>query len=593
MQRLTSILMLFVLAPGLLMAPSALAKPAQSTPPPQFRAFWVDAFGAGIFNEAEIDQLVAQAKAANMNAIVAQVGRRGDCFCNNAMMPRTQANIAPYPFDPLQSLIDKAHAEGIEVHAWVIATAIWNSLTPPLDPNHVFNTHGPLATGYDNWIMLRSDGANRGGADYYLDPGHPDAADYIVKMYTSLVANYDIDGINFDRIRYPDYNLVISGTVVPSWGYNPVAVSRFQAATGRTDVPAPSDPQWTQWRRDQVTNIVRRVYLESYAIKPHLRISADTITYGYGPQSVGGWSSTRTYAEVLQDWRAWMEEGVLDFNLPMNYKREHYVTEPNNQQRMYHEWNEFIKDNQYDRQAAIGSAAYLNYITGTVTQVRKALEPSVAGNFAHGWVGYSYRVPDASGRPGDESRPELIMALTQPSHFDPITPPVFADPATVPDMPWKTQPTTGHVRGTVERPRGGGALDQVRVDFYSLYQWPASEQEKGRLAVEKQRQLSASEYEKIIASNKIEFIGSRVTDGKGWWGFVDLKPGLYLALVNPQQAISYPVLVLVSAGELVTIKFIAWPRAQNSLGSTGAARDIDLPGSFDPSEKQMWPNGER
>ena len=122
--------------------------------------------------------------------------------------------------------------------------------------------------------MLRSDGANRGGLDYYLDPGHPAAADYIVSMYTSVVANYDVDGINFDRVRYPDFTL---GTNVPSWGYNPVAVARFQQATGRSDVPAATDPQWMQWRREQVTGIVRRVYLESYALKPHVRVSADTI----------------------------------------------------------------------------------------------------------------------------------------------------------------------------------------------------------------------------------------------------------------------------------------------------------------------------
>ena len=332
---------------------------------------------------------MADTKAANLNAIVAQVGRRGDCFCNEASMPRTQAGISPKPFDPLGTLIEKAHAQGIEVHAWVIATTIWSSHVAPNDPKHVFNTHGPSKTGYDNWLMLRSDGRKYAGtADYLLDPGHPDAADYIVKMYTSIVQNYDVDGINFDRIRYPDTG------AGPLWGYNPVAVARFQEATGRSDVPSPDDAQWVQWRRDQVTNIVRRVYLESAVLKPGIRVSADTITYGYGPVSTtGGWEGTRTYTEVLQDWRGWMEEGILDLNLPMNYKREHYVTEGNNQQRMFDEWNEYIKDHQYGRQAAIGPAIYLNYLSGNVIQACEAFEPSAAGNYAVGWCGYSYRNP--------------------------------------------------------------------------------------------------------------------------------------------------------------------------------------------------------
>src|SRR5204863_92485 len=137
----------------------------------QLRAYWVDAFGDGIYDASQIDQLVAAVKAANMNAIVAQVVRRGDCFCNDASVPRTEAP--------------------------------------------------------------------------------------------------------------------------------------------RTDTPTNTDPQWVQWRRDRVTDVVRRIYVDSTALKPRIRISADTIAYGGGPQSQGGWNNTRTYAEVLQDWVGWMKEGIL------------------------------------------------------------------------------------------------------------------------------------------------------------------------------------------------------------------------------------------------------------------------------------------
>lgn len=494
----------------------------QATATPQFRAYWVDAFGPGLYSEAQIMKLVSDAKAANMNAIIAQIGRRGDCFCNRAIMPRTEALIAPSPFDPLQMLIDMAHAEGLEVHAWISATAIWSSPIPPKDPNHVFNTHGPSRTGYDNWIMVRYDEVNRGGVDYYLDPGHPDAADYSVRMYTSVVANYDVDGINVDRIRYPDYNL---GVNVPSWGYNSVAVARFQAVTGRADIPAPTDPAWVQWRREQITNIVRRIYLEAYAIRPAVRISADTITYGDGPESQGGWENTRAFVEVLQDWRGWMEEGIIDLLIPMNYKREHITAEPDNQRRMSEEWNEFSKDHQYRRHVAIGTGLYLNSIEGSVAQIRKALAPNSAGNYGHGWVGFSYRSPDLLASQGtrsaDEARAELTRALTQPSGYDSLTPPLFASPATVPTMGWKIQPTTGHILGRV-RTADGVPYDQVRVDLYD--------------------------------ENTEGFIGSRLTDGSGWFGFVDLAPGRYKLVVDCSGARSPCVRVTsVSGGRLAIV----------------------------------------
>src|SRR5438552_6523882 len=313
----------------------------------QLRAFWVDAFGDGLYTQAQIDQLVADVKAANLNAIVAQVVRRGDCFCNRSSLPRTSAaGVASAPFDPLQSLISAAHAQGIQVHAWIITTGIWQGPALPIDLVHAFNQHGPSANGAANWIDYRSDGASNLNNEYFIDPGNPDAAAYIVNMATSIASSYDVDGINLDRIRYPDGNLA---TNLPSWGYNPTAIARFQAATGRSDRPAASDPGWTQWRREQGTNIVRKIYLETYAIRRGIRLSADTISYGAGPQVSGGWTQTRTYAEVLQDWVGWLREGILDLNIVMDYKRDTDA----NQRLWYAQWSDFAKDQQFLRASAI------------------------------------------------------------------------------------------------------------------------------------------------------------------------------------------------------------------------------------------------
>ena len=448
----------------------------------EIRAFWVDAFGPGMYTAAEIDQLVADVKSAKMNAIVAQVVRRGDCWCDRVpAAPRTETpGVAAAPFDPLAYLVNRAHANGIQVHAWMIATAIWRGDTPPADPDHPFNLHGTSATGTANWLTRRSDGATRipGNEDWMIDPGHPDAAQWIVDVATQLVANYAIDGINLDRIRYPDGNL---GTNVPSWGYNPVAVARFQQATGRTDVPSNTDAQWVQWRRDQITQVVRKIYVESYAIRPSVRVSADTITYGSGPSSVAGFQGTRTFAEVLQDWVGWMREGILDLNIPMNYKRQADA----NQSLWYRQWSDFAKDTAYSRQVAIGPALYLNSVSDSVSQAQIARADSAGGAPSAGWVGYSYRTPDdlanAGQRSSADSRAALIAALA----------PQFTTPSAVPAMSWKTQPVTGHVHGTTT----AGA----RVD---------------------------------LTTNSGTVLRTQTADGKGWFGFVDVAPGTYRIASN-------------------------------------------------------------
>jgi len=468
--------------------PAEVSPLGQAATAGQFRAYWADAFGEGINDQGQIDALVASTKASHANAIVAQVVRRGDCFCLRSTLPVNES-IAP-GFDPLQALINTAHAQGIEVHAWVIVNAMWNSTTPPKDPNHIFNLHGPAASGRDNWVMTSSDGRTKLNDDWMLDPGNPDAAAWVANAAASIVRNYDVDGINLDRIRYPDGNLV---SLVSSWGYNPTAVARFRAETGRTGTPSDSDPQWTQWRRDQVTGIVRRIYLESTALKPRIRVSADVITYGYGPQTTGSWENTRAYAEQLQDWRGWLREGILDTAMLMNYKRDSLAS----QHQMYDEWNEFAKDNQYRRSVVIGSALYLNDIASSVSQVRRALAPSAAGNNAIGWVGYSYRTPDAltdaGTRSGAIGRAELIKALTEASQYDAGTP-IFADAPTVPAMTWKSHPIFGHLRGTAVATNGtlltGTVLHLVE---------PAS----GAV------------------------LRTATTDGSGWFGFVDLPIGTY------------------------------------------------------------------
>ena len=474
--------------------PTEVSPLGQAATAGQFRAFWADAFGEGINDQSQIDALVAATKAAHANAVVAQVVRRGDCFCLRSGLPVNES-IAP-GFDPLQALITTAHAQGIEVHAWVIANAMWNSTTPPKDPNHIFNLHGPNASGRENWVMTRSDGVSKLSDDWMLDPGHPDAAAWVANAATSIVRNYDVDGINLDRIRYPDGNL---GSLVPSWGYNATALARFRAETGRSDIPSNTDPQWTQWRRDQVSGIVRRIYLESTALKPRIRVSADVITYGYGPQTTGSWENTRAYAEQLQDWRGWLREGILDTAMLMNYKRDSLA----NQHQMYDEWSEFAKDNQYRRSVAIGSALYLNDIASSVSQVRRALAPSAAGNSAIGWVGYSYRTPDAMTDAGTRSgaigRAELIKALTQPSQYDTAAPPIFADAPTVPAMTWKSQPIFGHLRGTAVATNGT---------------------------------LLTGTVLHLVEPSAGAVLRTTTTDGSGWFGFVDLPIGTYHVITD-------------------------------------------------------------
>ena len=480
----------------------------------QWRSYWADSFNTGYKTPAQVDKLVADAEAVGANALIVQVGRNMDCFCNDASFPRTDdPAVDPAPFDPLRDVVQKAHAAGIEVHAWVNATIFWRTEQAPQDPDHVFHSHGPDATGEDRWLNKREDGTEAvDGIRYFLDPANPAATDYFTDGVASLLENYDIDGINLDYIRYPDYN---SDETRSEWGYSETSIARFQEATGRTDIPEPGDQEFSDWRRDQVTSFVRKIYLRMYELKPAARLSINGITYGNGPQATeGGYQSTRTYANVLQDWKGWLSEGIVDTVITMNYKRQHDAA----QSEMFAEWNEFTADNQAERSAVTGPGIYLNSVQSSLEQAAVALSPTAAGNQVIGWSGYAYATPsmDAADDPGlaDDERTALADGLRAD---------LFAEPATVPEMPWKSEPSAGHLRATLQLD-DGTALDQVRVT--------AIDPSTGEQATTR-------------------------TDGTGQAGFVDLAPGRYRVEVELPDHVVGPrsTTVRVTAGELAEAGF--------------------------------------
>ena len=578
----------------------AAAAPAMAQP--EYRAFWVDTFNTALDNHANVVTVVNQAKAANANAIFAQVRRRGDAWYLNSLEPPPDPNSIAAGFDPLQDLIAEGHAAGLEIHAFVIVGAVWNksptALPLPASPSHVFNRHGgfdpvsqTIVQGPDNWLTrtLLSGFAFQGhrfGSEFWMEPGHPDAAAYTVDVLMHLVANYDIDGLHLDRIRYPEFSASgqtpANGTNI---GYNHTNIARFNrryAVTPDNLPPATGDVRWTQWRRDQVTNLVRRIYLNAIAMKPQLKVSAALIAFGAGPVAETTWPTvSEAHWRVYQDWRSWTEEGILDLAIPMNYKREHIAT----QEAQFNQWLEWTRNHQYGRAALIGQGAFVNGIEGTLRQVRRSLAPSTAtGNKVGGVIFFSmgtsnvftnngatppvalrtpYSIPPNLFTP-TRSFAEFASGLTTGKSVNGATlyeppsaslVPVFTFPAAVPVHPWKVDPQVGHLKGFVKSASG------TPVDT-------------GAIRIEREG-TDAPLVGRTLITN--------ATDGGGFYGGVDLAPGTYRVTVTPVGETSYASCAstaVVTAGVVSTLDVIV-DRAQPA--STLAA---------DPA--QLWPpNGQQ
>lgn len=266
----------------------------------ELRGAWLSAWSPGYYNAEQIDATIAAAKKAGINALFIQVRKNADSYYDSKLEPR--ASEVAEGFDPLAYAIDRAHAQRIQVHAWVNAFRVWTAMDPPSDPKHIVNLH-------PDWINRSNDGQTRSSEGVYLDPGVPAAREHIAKVMLDIATRYNVDGIQWDYIRYPGEN----------WGYSDTALNRYHADSGTTTKPDPKDGKWLQWKRDQVTALVKTVYKDVHAIRPKLTISASTIVWGNCPAD---FRESDAYAAVCQDWKGWISEGVLDANLPMAYKIE-------------------------------------------------------------------------------------------------------------------------------------------------------------------------------------------------------------------------------------------------------------------------------
>lgn len=494
--------LLVIVALAVLVFPAP--EPARAATP-QLRAFWVDAFHEGIKTPDQTRRLIADAERAGANALIVQIRRRGDSYYRDTLEPIASDVAADY--DPLADLIAKGHERGMQIHAWVATLPAWKDGYPQADRNHVWYRHGPDKPGAENWFTRDIDGragecAAAGDCSYYLDPGHPEVLEYTVRTVTHLASRYDIDGLHLDYVRYAGAR----------YGYNPVSLARFQSASGRGDIPAPEDPQWMQWRRDQVTKLVKRIYLSLNLVRPTAILSVAAIAWGDAPPN-GDFSQSSSFRRVLQDWQGWLDSGYIDLAIPMVYDKQ----DGGQQQGWYEGWVDYLGRNQGRRAGAVGVGAWLNNADGNLEQIRRGAAAGI------GTALYSYAVPVA----GDRG-----------AFLDRLRAEAWGDGARAPGYAWKQQPNNGHILGLVAKDGAGLDGAGVRIECAAAH-CPIN----------------------------------TTTDAAGWFGAVDVPPGAYTAVVgNPLDGTVVTWSFGVEAGRVARF---AVPLAQNDPAAdwVGAAGD--------------------
>jgi len=193
--------------------------------------------------------------------------------------------------DQITQCVEAAHQNGIQVHVWKVN---WNLSGAPQSFIDEMRSEG--RTQVDRY----------GNPVDWLCPSNPDNQALEHDSMLEVVQNYDVDGIHFDYIRYPNSDSC----------YCDGCRARFEQQTNNTVSTWPDDvldggpleSEFQAWRRQQITNLVSWVYEDVKAIKPQVQVSAAVFSrYPSCRESVG------------QDWVNWIQDGIVDFLCPMDY----------------------------------------------------------------------------------------------------------------------------------------------------------------------------------------------------------------------------------------------------------------------------------
>lgn len=241
--------------------------------------------------QEELRRILDRLQEANFNTVFLQVRLRGDVIYRSAIEPAAKVFSGAYGkspgYDPLSFAIEECHRRGMECHAWFV--------TFPLGSEQSVREQGKLSV-----VKRRPALCIRHNGEWYLDPGAPGTADYLLSLVKEVVLNYDIDGIHFDYIRYPE-----NAKAFPDKkSYN--RYGRKQSIE--------------MWRRDNINRMVTRIYDWIKSQKPWVQVSSSPLgKYARIPRVPNaGWTA---YESVYQDPVRWIAEGKQDMIVPMMYYR--------------------------------------------------------------------------------------------------------------------------------------------------------------------------------------------------------------------------------------------------------------------------------
>ena len=300
---------------------------AQATPgKKEVRGVWITNVSSSVlFTPWAINRALRQLSLLNFNTVYPVTWNRGNTFYPSDVAQK----ITGQPQDPtlsvfrlgqdvLREIFKQSHRQGLRVIPWFEYgfMAPINSVLVKRHPQWVttsFDKNRNFSEGFfelelkdllpesDEQSLLTQLRQSLSIQNVWLNPIHPQVQNFILDLILEVVKKYDVDGIQIDdRFGMP-----------VQFGYDPITVYLYrQQHQGKMPPEDFTDPEWVQWRANQITVFMERLYKSIKAVKPNCIVSVSSNPYDFA------------YKFYLQDWQTWIEKGLVDEFILQVYREE-------------------------------------------------------------------------------------------------------------------------------------------------------------------------------------------------------------------------------------------------------------------------------
>lgn len=267
------------------------------TEPEELLAVWVPYFSidrSGAKDKSEkafqamFDEIIKNAKAKKMNALIVQVRPFGDAFYPSSYYPwssyLTGTQGVDPGYDPLEYMVRASHEAGLQFHAWLNPLRIRFNESPQnladTNPYSLWKDDPEKAEWCLSWEQPKG---------LYLNPGIKEVRQYITDGVGEIVKNYDVDGIHFDDYFYP----------TEDGSYDAETYQAYCDSIEEGKVPLSQ----SEWRKQNINELLLLVYQT-------VKREKQDVVFGVAPQGnidndermgadVKTWCSTPGYVDYI------------------------------------------------------------------------------------------------------------------------------------------------------------------------------------------------------------------------------------------------------------------------------------------------------